>query len=106
MSVELLTEGQRCEWAEAIGKVCISSELPWEEQTSLSVAGNPVLWAADWPVRCGCHKGKKADNSEPRCFHLRDEEGLVLNQQLIHLWWMEPRQVREVPGRSQQYLHL
>lgn len=35
MSVESLTEGQRCEWAEAIGKVCISSELPWEEQTSL-----------------------------------------------------------------------
>jgi hypothetical protein len=23
-----------------------------------SVAGNPVLWAADWPVSCGCHKGK------------------------------------------------
>lgn len=25
----------------------------------ISVAGNPVLWAADWPVRFGCHQGGK-----------------------------------------------
>lgn len=25
----------------------------------ISVAGNPVFWAADWPVRFGCHQGGK-----------------------------------------------
>lgn len=67
MSVELLTEGKRCEQAEAIAKVCISSELPWEGQAALSQAGNPVLWLLIVGSSLTTARGKGTDNSGHRC---------------------------------------